>query len=354
MVHIPVCIYLMRATLASQVRDMMRLLSPRFIAVALASALIYFGATTAHAQTCSVSAASGNYGAVNVLAGSAVSTSSSFMVTCSGCTLGCTVNACIQFNQGSPNGNSSIRYMGNGANTVQHELYSNPGLTQTWGSWGYGTSAYGTSGVSTNLTLPVLGGSTSQMLTVYGAFKANQQTAVPGTYTWTTSSPVIAYGPYLLISPNCSSNPGNIANAGSSTWTATVSPNCNVSAGNLNFGTASLLTSAITANASIVVQCTNTTPYSVGLDNGAHASSGQRRMQSSSNFINYHLYTDSGYSLPWTTTSSPTSCTAGSASCVLGTGTGSNQNVTVYGEVPVQPSPAPGGYNDTVVVTVTY
>jgi spore coat protein U-like protein len=114
------------------------------------------------------------------------------------------------------------------------------------------------------------------------------------------------------------------------------------------------LTSAITANASIAVQCTNTTPYSIGLDNGANASSGQRRMQSSGNFINYNLYTDSGFSLPWTTTSSASSCTAGSGSCVLGTGTGANQNVTVYGQVPVQPSPAPGGYNDTVVVTVTY
>jgi spore coat protein U-like protein len=150
--------------MALRFRDTARLPSPRFIAVALTSALIYLGATTAHAQTCSVSAASGNYGAVNVLAGSAVTTSSTFTMTCSGCVLGCTVNARIQFNQGSPNGNTSIRHMGNGANTAQHELYSDSGLTQVWGSWGYGTTAYGTTGVSTNLTLPALGGSTSQTL----------------------------------------------------------------------------------------------------------------------------------------------------------------------------------------------
>ena len=73
-----------------------------------------------------------------------------------------------------------------------------------------------------------------------------------------------------------------------------------------------------------------------------------------SNYLNYNLYTDSGYSHLWTTTTSTTSCTGGTNTCVLGTGTGLNQNVTIYGQVPAQTAPAVGTYSDTVVVTVTF
>ncbi len=39
---------------------------------------------------------------------------------------------------------------------------------------------------------------------------------------------------------------------------------------------------------------------------------------------------------------------------VAGTGTGSNQSLTVYGRVPVQSTPVGATYTDTVIVTVTY
>jgi spore coat protein U-like protein len=71
-------------------------------------------------------------------------------------------------------------------------------------------------------------------------------------------------------------------------------------------------------------------------------------------YVSYGLYTDSGYSQAWTTTTSTTSCTGGANTCDLGTGTGSNQGVTVYGQVPPQSAPAVGTYTDTVVVTVTF
>jgi spore coat protein U-like protein len=311
-------------------------------------------AVEANAQTCSVTAAPGNYGSVNILSGSSVNTTSSFTVTCTGCPLGCTYNACIQFDQGSPNSNSSIRYMGSGSNTIQHELYSDAARTQVWGSWGYGTSQYGTGGVSLNLTIPLLSNA-SHTYTVYGRLKAGQQTAAPGTYTWSTTSPVVAGAAYLLVSPNCSANPGNIVNAGSSPWVATVLANCQLSATPLNFGSASLLTSNVDATATLSVQCTNSTPYSIGLDSGTNASGTQRRMLSgASNYISYNLYTDAARSSAWSITTSASSCTNGAGTCVLGTGTGSNQNVTVYGRVPPQISPAVGTYTDTVIATITF
>ena len=110
------------------------------------------------------------------------------------------------------------------------------------------------------------------------------------------------------------------------------------------------------STASITAQCTDTTPYSIGLGSGLNASGSQRRMQlgATGNYIKYNLYTDSGYSDPWSATTSTTSCTAGSSTCDLGTGTGSNQNFTVYGQVPAQTAPVAGTYGDTVVVTATF
>jgi spore coat protein U-like protein len=104
------------------------------------------------------------------------------------------------------------------------------------------------------------------------------------------------------------------------------------------------------------VQCTNTTPYSIGLNNGINASGSQRRVQvgATGNYLNYGLYTDAAYSNAWVATTSATSCTAGVSTCSLGTGTGSNQNITVYGRIPPQTAPIVGTFTDTVVVTVTF
>ena len=71
-------------------------------------------------------------------------------------------------------------------------------------------------------------------------------------------------------------------------------------------------------------------------------------------YINYGLYIDSGHTQAWSSASSSTACTNGANTCVLNTGTGSNQNITIYGQVPPQTSPTVGTYNDTVVVTLTY
>src|SRR5437016_22330 len=84
--------------------------------------LVLFAPAAALAQTCTVTPAAGNYGSVDILAGAAVNTSSTFSVACTGALV--TLGICIQFDQGSPNSNTSIRYMSNGSSLVQHELYS--------------------------------------------------------------------------------------------------------------------------------------------------------------------------------------------------------------------------------------
>jgi spore coat protein U-like protein len=314
--------------------------------------LALFFPVMALAQTCSVTPAPGNYGSVDILAGAAVNTSSTFSVSCTG--LAVTMGICIQFDQGSPNSNTSIRYMANGSSLVQHELYSDSNHTQVWGSWGHGATAYGTAGVSDSITLPALSGTVTHNFTVYGQFKAAQSTAPPGTYTWSTTSPEINYG---VLPISCTSPLGLFnASAGSSPWTATIGANCNVTTTALNFGSASLLTANIDATGTVSAQCTSSSPFSIGLDNGANASGSQRRMRlgATSSYVTYNLYTNAGRTNAWATTSSSTACSGGSNTCALGTGDATTQYITVYGRVPPQTSPPPGTYADSVVVTVTY
>lgn len=109
---------------------------------------------------------------------------------------------------------------------------------------------------------------------------------------------------------------------------------------------------AQSASSSISVRCTNTTPFSIGLNagTGQGATLATRVMMSGSNKLNYSLYQDAGHATVWGNT--------GSTDMVGGTGQGmaaGNAIVnTVYGQIPYQSGTVPGSYSDTVTVTVTY
>jgi len=121
------------------------------------------------------------------------------------------------------------------------------------------------------------------------------------------------------------------------------------SASTLNFGgSQGALTANVDQTSTISVQCTNTTPYNIGLDagTGAGATVATRKMTNGGNTIDYSLYRDAGRSQVWGTTIGTDTVSA--------TGNGAAQNHTVYGRVPAQTTPAPATYTDTVTVTVTY
>jgi spore coat protein U-like protein len=121
-----------------------------------------------------------------------------------------------------------------------------------------------------------------------------------------------------------------------------------ISASTLDFGTQGVLSANVDQTSTIAVQCTNTTPYNIGLDagTGAGASVATRKMTSGGATVSYSLYTDAGRSTVWGNTVGTDTVSA--------TGNGASQSTTVFGRVPVQTTPAPGTYNDTVTVTVTY
>ena len=318
----------------------------RFLASILSglilSAVFATDAFAPPAPTCTVSMPTTAFGNVDVLTGAAVDTTSTISVTCSG-GAGTGQRICISLDVGSPGDPTSRQLLGPSSNKLRYDLYSNAGRTQLWGSWQTG---YDTAGVQ----LDVAQNSTTNV-TVYARLFGSQQAAQAGSYTSTfTANPFIQYGNTAGACPA-----GGLTASTSTTATATVISNCNVSATTLNFGTTSLMTSNLDATTAVSAQCSNSLPYSIGLDNGSNASGSQRRLkQGASNFINYNLYTDSGHTSAWTTTTSTTSCTGGTGTCITGTGTGSTQSITVYGRVPPQSSQAPGTYSDTVVVTLTF
>jgi spore coat protein U-like protein len=132
--------------------------------------------------------------------------------------------------------------------------------------------------------------------------------------------------------------------------TVTVQATCTVnSTQTMNFGSSQgLLAANVDAHADIVVTCTETTPYHVGLDAGASAGATvtTRKMTSGGgSTIDYSLYSDN-YTTNWGNTPSTDTVDA------VGTGIGVTHRV--YGRVPPQKTPAPDTYTDTITVTVTY
>ncbi|MCL4525890.1 MAG: spore coat U domain-containing protein [Gammaproteobacteria bacterium] len=131
------------------------------------------------------------------------------------------------------------------------------------------------------------------------------------------------------------------------TVSATVAATCTISATNLAFGT---YNGALTnANSTVTVTCTNTTPYNVGLNAGtATAATVSTRAMTgpSSATLSYGLFQNASYTTNWGDTIGTDTET--------GTGNGSAQALTVYGQIPAGQYPAPGAYTDTITATITY
>jgi len=162
-----------------------------------------------------------------------------------------------------------------------------------------------------------------------------------------------AAGIALLVPASLALPTAASADTASSTLdvSATVTANCTVSTSALSFGNVNTISgSNVDATGGIAVTCTNGTAWaaSAGVGSGTGASFAARRMSSGASLLSYNLYTDSARSSVWGDGS-------GSTATIGNTGTGSAQNVTIYGRVGSGQTSVPAGsYGDTVSVTVTY
>src|SRR3954471_3155650 len=98
-----------------------------------------------------------------------------------------------------------------------------------------------------------------------------------------------------------------LAATATSTFTVqvTLTASCTInSAATLNFGSQGILAANVDQTSTLQVQCTNTTPYNIGLDagTGTGATVTTRKMTSGGNTIDYSLYRDAARTQVWGTT----------------------------------------------------
>jgi spore coat protein U-like protein len=134
---------------------------------------------------------------------------------------------------------------------------------------------------------------------------------------------------------------------------ATVVANCTITANALDLGNydpvGANAAAAATASSTLSVTCTSGAAANVTLGQGGSADTGStdadpaRRLTDGTNFLNYGLFTDSGYTDEWGNTV---------ATGVAHTGTGSAASLTVYGNIPAAQNVPAGAYTDTVVATI--
>ena len=141
------------------------------------------------------------------------------------------------------------------------------------------------------------------------------------------------------------------------TVSANIAAQCKIkgTVADIDFGTQSGTATNLQGSTALTVQCTRTTPYYIGLlpGNGNTAGAGVMYGQApltAADTVAYQLRQAAGMSgTIWGNTA--TSISVGNG--VAGTGTGSDQNHTIYATMASANAPA-GSYQDLVTVTVNY
>lgn len=109
---------------------------------------------------------------------------------------------------------------------------------------------------------------------------------------------------------------------------------------------------------SISLTCSSGTAYVIALNYGLYTTGGTTRrlkLTTNTNYINYNLYTGSGHVNIWKDTSVCSTPGGSSVNCIYGTGTGTAQSVTIYGEIAAGQYPGPNGsFTDTITATINF
>lgn len=154
----------------------------------------------------------------------------------------------------------------------------------------------------------------------------------------------------------------NVA-TGQFTVSLTVNKTCVVnttSSSNITFSTVNAGTAPASANGAFSVNCSNTTPFSVGLQPqslSGSSTTGNGTMKgtgSNTTTIAYQLYQNSGLTTVWGNTTTGTTVSNGVSG--TGTGMGSSKAIaeTVYAAVTGSTDVTPDTYSDTVTINVNF
>ncbi|MBB3227923.1 spore coat protein U-like protein [Luteibacter sp. Sphag1AF] len=266
---------------------------------------------------------------------------------------GAFVRMCVSLGPGANNLYNPRTMLDSSGDAMTFNIYKDSGHSQIWGS----SADTGTTpnNFTTQFGILSTGTSTTGTITLYGQVPGPQAGLAFGSYTATlTSSMAYAYNEVLLslgTYPTTCTNgsTGNGTSVGPSVSVTANSPaSCAIgTATDLSFGTVPGFLNTVTDQTSLVrVTCSNRSPFQIGLDNGQNALAGQRRMVNGTNHVSYELYANPGRTTRWGNTLN--------TDTVSSAGTGIEQDLTVYGRVPVQTPVPPGNYSDVITVTLTY
>ncbi|AWH52862.1 spore coat protein U [Stenotrophomonas sp. ESTM1D_MKCIP4_1] len=276
------------------------------------------------------------------------------------------VRVCVGIGPGSGGGSATtLRTMTNGSgDTLNFQLYNTASFSQATGLLPRGTPPAQELAMTYNVPL-LTGGSGAQSTQLFAQIPASQVLA-SGAYSSTFSGANVvltwAWNEVLLgnatVPATCNGGATGTATASAAfsfTATANVLPQCgSYVTTQMDFGN---VTGGIPGNidrtATLTLTCLKNTAYQVSLNNGLNNPSATltRRMSTaiggSSYYLNYELYRDAGRSQRWGSTLN--------VDTASGTGTGSAQQLTIYGRVPpVSGQPPAGTYSDRITVTITY
>lgn len=330
--------------------------APYIIAV-LFTALIAIPTSVQATTNCSASMTSVTFGASDPFTGwSGVTATINYQCNTAGISAfgSARVKLCFSIGSGAQGSGSILpRRMASGGNELQFNLYQNAAHSVVWPN-----TPSVVNQVDLQYPAPLLGGSGSGSITVYGGIISGQNTVIPGSYSNSFSgidAQMVFRANEATIgaaSPpaSCTSG-GSFGGAGSFPFVASaiVEASCNpaFSVQNISFGTQGVLSTNIDTTAIIAPQCTNTTPYQIGLDNGQNASGSTRRMHNGAGkYVSYELYRNAARSQRWGDTLNSDTLTD--------IGTGSAQAQSVYARTAPQITPPQGSYSDTVTVTIYY
>lgn len=269
------------------------------------------------------------------------------------------ITACIGLG-GDDAGNLSPRTIIDGSgDRMQYQAYKDANRSAVWGP--VNNATYPPLTFTRQIGILSNGATITGSLVIYGRVPAPQGNLSPGSYsgslsgsltgnaiTWSYNEVLLSIGGYP---DNCTSGGTTAAQtvaAPALTATASVVARCTLGiATDLDFGSVSGLLRNATDQLSLIhATCTNRAAYQIGLDNGQNASGTTRRMIYGTNVATYELYRDSQRTLRWGSTLN--------TDTAAGTGTGTEQTLTVYGRVPAQAPVQAGPYSDVITVTITY
>jgi spore coat protein U-like protein len=268
-----------------------------------------------------------NFGNYSVFSPGPLTANSAFTVMCTP-----NQTLTLKLNDGANSASYTPRSMKVGAPgtaLLNYNLYTDAGLTQIWGDGTGGTTYYEQYNSSP--------GNKNFSDLIYGQLPAAAD-APAGTYQDIITATLTSTGGSTLTQ--------------TFTVSATVVAECTVSSFGINFGAYDpiVANAAAPLNSTTVlsVYCTKSTTGAIALDLGSNVSAGVRRMKNAGGaFLNYNIYTDSGYGTVWNTVNTR-SATSSSRFTPL------NGGFTAYGQIAGGQDAAVGAYSDTVVATVNY